>query len=59
MPSVSPKQKRFMAAAAHDPKFAKKAGVPVRVAKEYNDADNRKPSRGREFALNPKALGIR
>jgi hypothetical protein len=29
----------FMAAAAHDPKFAKKAGVPMKVAKEYNRAD--------------------
>lgn len=28
-----------MAAAAHDPKFAKKAGIPVKVAKEYNAAD--------------------
>ena len=28
-----------MAAAAHDPKFAKKAGIPVKVAKEYNQAD--------------------
>ena len=28
-----------MAAAAHDPKFAKKVGVPVSVAKEFNDAD--------------------
>ena len=28
-----------MAAAAHDPKFAKKVGVPVKVAKEFNQAD--------------------
>jgi hypothetical protein len=28
-----------MAAAAHDPKFAKRAGVPPKVAKEYNRAD--------------------
>lgn len=28
-----------MAAAAHDPKFAKKAGIPQSVAKEYNAAD--------------------
>jgi hypothetical protein len=39
MPSTSDKQRRFMAAAAHDPKFAKKAGIPVKVAKEYNQAD--------------------
>jgi len=29
----------MMAAAAHDPKFAKKVGVPVSVAKEYNQED--------------------
>jgi len=28
-----------MAAAAHNPAFAKKAGVPIKVAKEYNQAD--------------------
>lgn len=28
-----------MAAAAHDPAFAKKVGVPVKVAKEFNQAD--------------------
>jgi ribosome assembly protein YihI (activator of Der GTPase) len=28
-----------MAAAAHDPRFAKKVGVPVNVAKEFNQAD--------------------
>jgi hypothetical protein len=39
MPSKSPKQARLMAASAHDPKFAKKVGVPSSVAKEYNKAD--------------------
>lgn len=39
MPSKSPKQARLMAAAAHNPKFAKKAGVPPKVAKEFNEAD--------------------
>ena len=42
MPSKSPKQRRFMAAAAHDPKFAKKAGIPQKVAKEFNNADKAK-----------------
>lgn len=28
-----------MAAAAHDPAFAKKAGVPRSVAREFNKAD--------------------
>jgi ribosome assembly protein YihI (activator of Der GTPase) len=43
MPSVSKKQARTMAAAAHDPKFAKKVGIPVSVAKDFNAADKGKP----------------
>lgn len=31
-----------MAAAANNPKFAKKAGVPRSVAKEYHRADKKK-----------------
>jgi len=42
MPSVSEKQKKFMAAVAHSPEFAKKVGVPQSVGKEYNDADKAK-----------------
>lgn len=37
MPAVSEKQKRFMDAAAHNPSFAKQAGVPVKVAKEFSE----------------------
>lgn len=39
MPSVSEKQARFMAAAAHDPAFAKRAGIQQSVAQEFNQAD--------------------
>jgi len=39
MPSRSPAQARMMAAAAHNPAFAKKVGVPVSVAAEFNRAD--------------------
>lgn len=39
MPSETPKQARTMAAAAHNPKFAKKVGIPQKVAKEFNEAD--------------------
>lgn len=39
MPSKSPAQARLMAGAAHNPKFAKKVGVPAKVAKEFNSAD--------------------
>jgi hypothetical protein len=41
MPSTTRKQRRFMAAAANNPKFAKRAGVPQRVAKEFHTADNK------------------
>lgn len=39
MPSKSAKQARTMAAAAHNPQFAKKVGIPQKVAKEFNAAD--------------------
>jgi hypothetical protein len=42
MPSKSKKQKKFMAAAAHDKDFAKKAGISQKVAKEFHSADKRK-----------------
>ena len=42
MPSKTPKQRRTMAAAAHNPAFAKKVGIPQKVAKEFNRADARK-----------------
>jgi hypothetical protein len=38
MPAKSPAQKRLMDAAAHNPAFAKKVGVPVKVAKEFSKA---------------------
>lgn len=42
MPSKSAAQARMMAAAAHNPAFAKKVGVPVSVAEDYNKADQAK-----------------
>lgn len=39
MPSKSKKQHNFMLAAAHNPAFAAKAGIPQKVAKEYVAAD--------------------
>lgn len=44
MPSKSTAQKRLMAGAAHDPAFAKKVGVPQSVAREFNAADQKRPS---------------
>lgn len=45
MPSTSPKMARTMAGAAHDPAFAKKMGIPMNVAKEFNRADSAKSKR--------------
>jgi hypothetical protein len=42
MPSKSPKQHRTMEAAAHNPKFARKLGIPKKVAKEFVAADKKK-----------------
>ena len=42
MPSKSKKQQNFMAAVANNPKFAKKAGVPQSVGKDYVEADKMK-----------------
>src|SRR5210317_550877 len=42
MPSKSKKQQDFMAAVANNPKFAKKAGVPQSVGKDYVEADKMK-----------------
>jgi len=45
VPSVSKKQADFMRAVAHSPEFAKKAGVPQSVGKDFSNAD-----KGRKFA---------
>ena len=45
MPSSSKKQHNFMEAVAHNPSFAKKAGVPQSVGKDFSAAD-----KGRKFS---------
>ena len=45
MPSTSKKQHKFMAAVANNPSFAKKAGVPQSVGKDFTEAD-----KGRKFS---------
>ena len=42
MPSKTKKQAKFMAAVANSPKFAKKAGVPQSVGREFAKADKGK-----------------
>jgi hypothetical protein len=49
MPSKSKKQERFMQAAAHNPEFAKKAGIPQAVAKEFTQADKNKTNWSKVF----------
>ena len=50
MPAVSAKQKKFMDAAAHNPEFAKKAGIPTGVAQEFSSA-----SKGQKFGPTTRA----
>jgi hypothetical protein len=51
MPSKSKKQHNFMEAIAHSASFAKKAGVPQSVGKEFSKADKGKTfKRGGEMA---------
>jgi hypothetical protein len=45
MPSTSKKQHNFMEAVAHNPAFAKKAGVPQSVGQDFSTAD-----KGRKFS---------
>jgi hypothetical protein len=42
MPSKSPKQRRTMQAAKHNKAFAKKLGIPQKVAREFVRADKKK-----------------
>ena len=61
MPSTSKKQHNFMAAVAHNPAFAKKAGVPQSVGKDFNEADKgRKFSKGGDMAtkMNPGFMAM-
>ena len=39
MPSKSKAQHGLMEAVAHDPKVAKRTGIPTRVGKEFEKAD--------------------
>ena len=41
MPSKSKAQAKTMRAAAHSPSFAKKVGIPPKVAKEFVAADKK------------------
>jgi hypothetical protein len=50
MPATSEKQKKFMDAAAHNPAFAKAAGVPQNVAQDFSEK-----SKGMKFGAGTKS----
>jgi hypothetical protein len=57
MPSKSKAQHNFMAAVANNPSFAKKAGVPQSVGKEFSNADkNRKFKEGGDTMANTSRM---
>ena len=57
MPSSSKKQADFMAAVANNPAFAKKAGVPQSVGKEFSNADkSRKFKEGGDTMANTSRM---
>jgi hypothetical protein len=61
MPSTSKKQHNFMAAVANNPAFAKKAGVPQSVGKDFSNADKGKTfKRGGDMAtkMNPGFMAM-
>lgn len=45
MPSKSAKQHRLMELVAHDPKAAKRLGIPQKVGKEFIAADKKKATK--------------
>lgn len=53
MPSKSKPQAKLMAAASHSPAFAKKVGIPTKVAKEFNAAD-----KGKTFKKGGPSLAV-
>lgn len=61
MPAKSEAQKRLMDAAAHNPAFAKKVGIPSKVAKDFSEAsigmkfkkDSAEPKAQRQSTIKP------
>jgi hypothetical protein len=48
MPSTSPAQHRLMEAVAHNPKFARRVGIPQSVGQDYSRADMAKALRDKK-----------
>jgi hypothetical protein len=57
MPATSLKQKHLMDAAAHNPAFAKKVGIPTKVAKEFSESSKGMKFRSSEMTR-PKQQGV-
>jgi len=55
MPSVSKKQHNLMAMVAHDPKAAKRVGIPQSVGKDFSEADKGKKF-GKGGSMKPNEL---
>jgi hypothetical protein len=51
MPSKSKAQHNLMEAVAHNPKFAKKVGIPQTVGKEFASADKKMKKGGPSLAI--------
>jgi hypothetical protein len=58
MPSVSKAQAQFMRAAANSPKFAKKVGIPSKVAKEYMAEDKKSGKSSYKKQLKKEETGM-
>jgi hypothetical protein len=58
MPSKTEKQAKFMRAVANSPKFAKKAGVPQSVGKEFQMKDKMMMGRGMGRGADMSAAGM-
>jgi hypothetical protein len=55
MPSTSPEQRKTMRAAAKDPAFAKKVGIPQDVAEDFFTADQHRAAIAQELKRRAKA----
>lgn len=59
MPSKSPAQHRLMEMVAHDPKAAKRVGIPQSVGKEFSRADEKRSGGYPAKSNNGKSGGYR
>ena len=57
MPAVSKKQEKFMQAVAHNPKFAKAAGVPQSVGKEFTKSGGGMKKMSKGGGVMPSKMG--